>query len=287
MLRCEKYIGIYRHKDEIFDNIYPQIVSTELFQLVQGLLRKGKGRHSLKVDFLLRGKIICGKCGNHVNGESGTAKNGTTNYYYKCMTRKEKHRSDATCDLRIVRKAEVEKLVIDTTIQLLSDDETLSKIADEMIKICKEEAESKSIINVLLEERKRIEKSIDNMLNAIEDGVYTISTKNRLSQLEIELVQLNNKIRAEENKKLNIPTKEKIMEYIKSCLSKGEKALIGILIDKVILYDDTIEIVYKYSENNNPNESDKKTCWDFSLFRESKLKINATNFSLKMEYLKK
>lgn len=287
MLRCEKYIGIYRHNDEIFYNIYPQIVSTELFQLVQGLLRKGKGRHSLKVDFLLRGKIICGKCGNHVNGESGTAKNGTTNYYYKCMTRKEKHRSDVTCDLRIVRKAEVEKLVIDTTIQLLSDDETLSKIADEMIKICKEEAESKSIINVLLEERKRIEKSIDNMLNAIEDGVYTISTKNRLSQLEIELVQLNNKIRAEENKKLNIPTKEKIMEYIKSGLSKGEKALIGILIDKVILYDDTIEIIYKYSENNNPNESDKKTCWDFSLFRESKLKINATNFSLKMEYLKK
>ena len=77
------------------------------------------------------------------------------------------------------------------------------------------------------------------------------------------------------------------MEYIKSGLSKGEKALIGILIDKIILYDDTIEIVYKYSENNNPNESDKKTCWDFSLFGESKLKINAIYFSLKMEYLKK
>ena len=287
MLRCEKYIGIYRHKDEIYDNIYPQIVSVELFQLVQGLLKNGKGRCGAKVEYLLRGKIICGKCGNHVNGESGTAKNGATNHYYKCMTRKEKHRSSATCDLRIVRKAEIEKLVIDTTIQLLSDDETLSKMADEMIKICKEEAESKSVINVLIEEKKRIQKSIDNLLKAIEDGIYTASTKNRLSQLETELVHLSGKIRIEENKKSNIPSKEQIIKYIKDGLSKGEKALIRILIDKVILHDDTIEIVYKYGENKNPNKSDKQACWDFYLSGDVELKSTATNFSIKMKYLKK
>ncbi len=132
-----------------------------------------------------------------------------------------------------------------------------------------------------------MQKSIDNLLKAIEDGIYSATTKNRISQLETELVHLSNKIRVEENKKLNIPSKEQIIEYIKSGLSKGEKALIRILIDRVILHDDTIEIVYKYGENNNPNKSDKQACWDFYLFGDSKLTISASNFSIKTEYLKK
>ena len=86
---------------------------------------------------------------------------------------------------------------------------------------------------------------------------------------------------------MNISSKEQIIKYIKDGLNKGEKALIRILIDKVILHDDTIEIVYKYGENKNPNKSDKQACWDFYLSGDVELKSTATNFSIKMTYLKK
>ena len=123
------------------------------------------------------------------------------------------------------------------------------------------------------------------MLKAIEDGIYTVTTKNRLSQLENELMQLSNKIRVEENRKLNIPSKKKIIGYIKSALESDGKALIRFLIDKVVLYDD--KIVYKYSENKNPNKSDGQACWDFYLYPDVQIVLTALNFTVKMEYLEK
>ena len=142
ILRLEKYIGIYRHGDEIFTNIYPQIVPVDLFNEIQALLAKNKlGSKSSETIFLLRGKIQCGVCGKHMNGESGTSQNGTVNYYYKCNNRK-MHRC---CPKASIKKADLEELVLNTTVLLLHNPHNLALIADEIIAVHHKRAREQSV----------------------------------------------------------------------------------------------------------------------------------------------
>ena len=60
ILRNEKYSGVYKHKEEVIDNMYPQIVPTDIYEKVRAKVTNNKyGKKSVKIDFLLRQKLIC------------------------------------------------------------------------------------------------------------------------------------------------------------------------------------------------------------------------------------
>lgn len=102
ILRNERYLGIMRIRDEVYDNIYPQIVDADLYEKVKRKLIKNKiGSRSVKEVYLLRNKVKCGYCGNIISAECGTARNGETIRYYKCLGRKKHHNG---CDKHPVRK---------------------------------------------------------------------------------------------------------------------------------------------------------------------------------------
>lgn len=89
ILKNEKYSGIYRHNEEVFDNIYPQIVDTDTFNKVRAKIDVNHyGKRSTEVVYLLRNKMKCGYCGSPVSAECGTAKNGEKKRYYKCLDAK-------------------------------------------------------------------------------------------------------------------------------------------------------------------------------------------------------
>ena len=59
ILKNERYLGIYRFNGEVFDNIYPQIVPTDIFEKVRKKVNENRyGKKSLEVDFLLRHNVI-------------------------------------------------------------------------------------------------------------------------------------------------------------------------------------------------------------------------------------
>lgn len=68
MITNEKYAGIFRHGDEVFTNIYPAIVSKEVFETVKRKADNNKyGKHKQDVCYLLKNKLICGYCGKPVS----------------------------------------------------------------------------------------------------------------------------------------------------------------------------------------------------------------------------
>lgn len=84
LLKNEKYAGIYRHGDEVFTNIYPRIVPDNVFSIVRNKLEEMHyGKHDSEAVYLLKGKLICGYCGNSIASESGTTKAGVIKRYYK------------------------------------------------------------------------------------------------------------------------------------------------------------------------------------------------------------
>lgn len=89
ILKNEKYAGIYRFRGELIENMFPQIVPTEIFEKVREKVEKNHyGKRSVQVIYLLRNKLKCGYCGQSVNAECGTSQNGEKKYYYKCLGRK-------------------------------------------------------------------------------------------------------------------------------------------------------------------------------------------------------
>lgn len=87
ILRCEKYTGIYRIHGNVYDKIYPPIVSTEVYAAAKAKIDANRnGRHPRRVEhtYLLKGKLFCGSCGRRMNSYTGTSKSGTVFRYYKC-----------------------------------------------------------------------------------------------------------------------------------------------------------------------------------------------------------
>ena len=252
ILRTEKYTGIYQHNGEVFTDIYPQIVSVDLFNSVKSKITDNAyGRRSPDTIYLLKNKITCGYCGRAICAETGTSKNGKVKRYYKCLGRKKGN----GCTKEIMRKDDLEKLVVDTTIAVLNNPEILSYLADKVMERQQNNTQQHSELNLLYREKTERQRSINNIISAMEQGIFTVSTKSRLDELEAELQDITAKIAIEESKKSMALTKKKILKFMKAALRKTALMMINILVDKIILYDDRIEIYYNYTDTTSPDDN--------------------------------
>lgn len=254
ILRKEQYIGIYRHDGKVYTNMYPAIVDKQLFDTVQAILAKNKiGSRSAYTDYILRNILYCGYCGKHLVGESGTSRNGEVKNYYKCMGRKKN--GVACCEKKIVRKDELEQTVIDATLQNLNDPETIEFIADKIIELREKTQGNSSVLKILKDEYGTTKKSLDNIMRAIESGIFNETTKNRMNELENSLADLRNKIAIEEYKGKTSISRDSIVQFLTHGLRQSAKLLINLLIQKIVLYDDRIEIYYRFTDKKNPDGS--------------------------------
>ena len=252
ILKNRRYIGEYKYRDVTIQDGIPAIVPKDLFDRVQNKMEKNKkapARHKAEDDYLLTTKLFCGYCKSYLCGESGTSRNGTVHHYYKCVTVK-KHRGN--CHKRTVQKDWIEDLVIKETMKIIMDDNVIDAIVSMMMDL-----QSRENTNLPLYEHqlKEIETSIENILNAIQQGIFTKSTKSRLDELEAEKEDLQIKISCEKLAKPKL-TEEKIKLWLyrfrKLDVENKEhrKLLIDSFINAIFLYDDKMIITFNYNKGS-------------------------------------
>lgn len=262
ILRNEKYSGVYKHNDEIVDNMYPQIVPTNIFNQVRRQVAANKyGKKSVKADFLLRQKLICGNCGQPMCGESGTTKNGSRIYYYKCYGRK-KRLND--CNKAMIRKEVIENLVTDTVVQKLSEPNLINIIVSKILQRQEKSICENSALSLLIKQKKQVDTAIDNIVAAIERGIVTNATNKRLQSLEAQQQELERQILIERSKQSTKISAADIKQFYSSALNENSKILINLLIEKIILFDDKVEIYF-----NNPIKNPNGTHSGFILCSET------------------
>ena len=193
--------------------------------------------------------MICGYCGKPVNSDAGTSKNGEIKRYYQCSGK----RLDKTCLSNPIRKDLIEQIVIDATYEALSSSENITLLSEKIIEAHKKRIDNESILKLLLADFGETEKAINNILSAMEQGVFTSSTKQRLEQLEEKRTELYNKIELEKSRNKLLITKADITKYISAALRKDPRPMVDALIKKVVLYNDKIEIYYNYTNRANPD----------------------------------
>lgn len=276
ILKNEKYSGIYKHGEEIISNMYPQIIDNELFEKVRKIVNANKyGKRSIKVVYLLRNKLKCGYCGRPISAETGTARNGEVIRYYKCLGRKKDRNG---CNKAMIRKDELEQIIVDNIVQELSKSATLEKIVFGLMQIQNSQTQVNAILNMLIKEKQHIKTAIDNMLTAIESGVITTSTTKRLKELESRQEELERQMLIERSKTVIKLTERDIREYYEQALKLEPQMLINYLIKEIVLFDDKIEIHYNSPIKVSPNDDENRGF----IFYSDIVKLNGIKVMLKM-----
>lgn len=251
LLKNRHYIGEYRYRDIVHPDGIPAIVPKELFDRVQERMEKNKkapARFKAEDKYLLTTKLFCGKCGVYMVGESGTSHTLKVHHYYKCHNTKKKK----LCDKKVVKKDWIEELVIEQTMKILFDDALMESIADKLILLQSRESTAMPLLKKQLAETER---SIDNMLNAIQQGILTSATKQRLEQLEETKSQLEVSILQEEMQK-PLLTREQILFWlfrfrgIDITNQDQRQKLIDCFVNAVYLYEDKVILTFNYKDGS-------------------------------------
>ncbi len=178
-------------------------------------------------------------------GETGTARNKSVHRYYKCVNAK-KH----TCNKKAVRKEWIEDLAVQKALEILHDDTTVDYLVHRIYDL---QTGENPRLPRLREQLADVEKRIQNIVQALEQGIIFESTKDRLAALEKERNELSLTIAQEQIKKPFL-TKEQIrfgIEKFKDLdisTQEGKQRLIDGFINAIYLYDDKITFTFNYKD---------------------------------------
>ena len=254
ILKNEKYAGIYRHNGEVFDNMYPQIVPFEIYDIVrQKTLANKYGKRSVEVVYLLRHKLTCGYCGMPISAECGTSSKGKKIHYYKCLGRKRGN----GCTQPMVRKELFEEFIVKTILKVLNNEKYTNIIIENLLKIQEEQFNQNTKLNMLIKDKKQNETMLDNIMKAVEQGLMNNTTNKRMKEIENNINDLDTKILIEKSKNNVKLNKLDIEKYYIEALKLEPFMLINYLIKNIKVFEDKIEITFnspiEKSSDNNQN----------------------------------
>ena len=227
----------------------PRIVSDELFQKVQDRLNKNKISRShfkAKVEYFLSTKMICSECGAMMVGECGTSKSGVVHNYYKCSNVKKRN----GCHKPSIKKELAEKLVLEKVMTEMFTDDMIEDIADSAIKYQKRES---TALPLLKQQLAEVGKGIENMLNAMQAGILTKSTKKRLDDLEAQKEQIEIDILREQLQE-EVLTRDKMIFWLNRMKQldpendEDKRILIDTFVNSIQVFNDKLIVSFNIRE---------------------------------------
>ena len=229
----------------------PPIVDVDVFNKVQELLsfnQKAGAHKKAKVDYILFGKIFCGKCGAGMTGICGTSKQKVKHHYYICSAKKKK-----LCTKRAVRQDWIESLVLKHLLKLIRNEGLLEFIAENTYQYFLVQNTDTTYTKSLQKALDETERSIANLLKAIEAGIFNESTKERMNELEEQKKDLRVALAAAKLKEDLGLKKEHIVFFLHQFAGMDysdtacQKRLIKTFLNSVFVYDDKVVLTFNYS----------------------------------------
>jgi site-specific DNA recombinase len=255
ILTNERYIGIYSWADVRVENGIPPIIEKEMFYKVQERLKTKKhaqGRHHETGDYILTGKLYCGKCGALMVGMSGTSGTGAKHYYYACQT----VRGGGDCDKKSVRRDYIEDAVILHIRELLMSDDKIAWMVDTFMEYQQNTFESQQL-KAAQDQLSAVQSEIQHTVDAIAQGLFTRSTKTKLESLEAEEDKQKREIEIL-TCNLRPQSRERVQYYFEKFRDgdfsdKGfRRSLVNQFIEAVYLYDDEMRITFGCTNDKEP-----------------------------------
>lgn len=229
----------------------PRIIDDHTWRKVKKRMKGNKKavNNKAKEIYILAGLIKCGRCDGAMVGNRRTAGRKKTVYTsYECSTRKRKR----DCDMSSISKDFVEESVLDNMVEELFSPTAIENIAAKVYKFAKNQnQEINSDIERFEKHLKNVQKKIDNITEAVAEGLYQPSMNEKLNSLEnqkadYEMYLEEARFQAENNS----PSKERIIEEllkyrnIKNESLEDQRRIVKTFVKKVTVYKNNITIDY-------------------------------------------
>ena len=244
ILKNDKYVGVYRFRDIVDPEGVPAIVDRETFDRAQTIIKNRefkKTRNYMNTDtYFLVPKIFCGECGQMMTGESAKSKTGKIFKYYSCTGRKGSARNGCM-------KSRVSKDTLETQIITIMNERILTDdMIDMFVMSYSENRERYAAENTMLTayraELADVQKRIGNIEKAIEEGIWTATTRDKLLDLEEQREKLQASILEEEHKDPPI-SPEMLREYFEDLRTRArtddecQRTLTDIFLRRLYVFD--------------------------------------------------
>ena len=136
-------------------------------------------------------------------------------------------------------------------------------LVDKIFELNEERHKVNHTLLLLYKEQQEYQTARENILKAIEAGIFTSTTKERLQELEMRLEDIQAKIKIEDVKSRIKLSKSDILKFITKAIKKEPTQMIRLLIKRIVLFDDKMEIYYNTSDRNRPDEEDTHQAFSF------------------------
>ena len=178
-------------------------------------------------------------------GESGTSRTKVIHRYYKCVGAR-KH----TCDKKTVQKEWIENLAVEKTFEIVNNEDIVNYLVGRLFEL---QTADNPRLPQLKAQMADVLKKIENIIQAIEQGIIFESTRDRLAELEKQKSELEVCILQEQIERPILTQEEirySIEKFRKLDINKEEdkKCLIDSFINAIYLYDDKITFTYNYKD---------------------------------------
>lgn len=254
------YIGEYKFGKTLIPDGMPRLIDDETFQKAQAKLEANKrgGKGAIKKlhpeieieDYWLTGKICCGLCGGTMQGVSGTSRSGNLYYYYSCINYR-KH----TCTLKYQRKELMEKIVLYILDDLINDPALRIIIAEKCYAYHQAQNDDNGAYEASIRAQlKDVEGKLNNLVKAIEAGIFNSTTAERMNVLENQKSMLNDALLAEQNRKKCDLTLNTIVKFLSSLVGDinnpdTRHRLLDFFVDKIYVYPDKMVLTFYYTDD--------------------------------------
>jgi len=257
MFTITKYIGILTHDGETYDNVYPRLISEEIWEKVQRRHKENAVDIGVKSssNYLLSGKLYCGHCCRPMVGLSAYGCKHKKYYYYACHRPREKVR---LCDMKTIDRDTLHDKVFNTVCRLFATNETIQALADMILKEHSRACRDNTSLQVLEAQLESTNRAIDNIMKAIEAGIITDQTKSRIEELNRTASQLRMDINLEKARLRPDLELSEVLTFLRSQFygetqdNEIRKALLKTFVRAVIYDGDKIIVSFNYQEQFNP-----------------------------------
>lgn len=232
-------LGVIEYNGKEYPGRHEPIIDKATFYETQQRMRERSVNRISSSDNLLTGLVYCGKCGAKMHYQKW-GKHTKKIVCYSQQTSKQYLVKDANCDQPKIWSQELEDIVLNDIFQLRIPDNSMN---DEMsenqtIKRLKEQIQAKQM------ELKRLynlyaESGNEILLNTIEERekqIHILQEQLQYQEQQETLVEVKGAV---------IDKVEHLSEVWDLLTAKEKKNILNILIEKIIITDDKIEIRYR------------------------------------------
>ena len=228
--------GKVPYRDEVFEGQHEAVVSDELYEEILRV-NKVRSREKYERHYLLSGKVYCGHCGAKYRYQKWGKR--LIMYCYSQQKSKPKYIKDPNCKNKRWDTFEVEDAVLEELFKMSLDLDLFKKTFN---------IASVNVKNELKARLEEIKKQINNLLNFIASGIALDETNKKITELEREKEQIEEKLLSSDKKEKDNKVSLNMIKNLKATWFDmdfdEQRRIIEHLIDKVIVNDNEINIYY-------------------------------------------